>query len=94
MIMVHWDDDSELVIYRPLAVIRTLVKRIEQVAPPTAFADVRDATRPFKKRNIFGDNRLSVHLNLVEPLNNLFSVAKYYKSILGDSTCKNFFYKR
>ena len=34
MIMVRWEDESELVIYRSLAFIRKLIKEIEHVAPP------------------------------------------------------------
>ena len=94
MIMVHWNDNSEFIIYRDLSVIRSLIKQIERIAPSSAVTDLQEAARSFKKRNIFGDNRLRVHINLLEPLQSLFSVMEYYKPILANTACTAFLYKR
>ena len=94
MVMVLWNDDSELIIYRSLSQIRTLIKRIEQIAPANAKSDLRQTTRPLKKRHLLGDNRLCVQLKHIENVNRLFAMFEFYKPLLYSTACQNFFYKR
>jgi len=70
MIMVRWEDDSELVIYRNLTFIRKLIKQIERIAPPYATFDLGNASLPIKKLRLFSNrrvgNQMHAHFWLIE----------------------------
>ena len=94
MVMVIWNDDSELIIYRSLLQIRELIKLIEHIAPANAKIDLLQSARPLKKRHLLGDNRLRIQLKHIDNVNRLFAIFEFYKPILYSTACHDFFNKR
>lgn len=92
--MMLWSDNSELIIYRTLKQIRQLIKRMEQVVPTSALLDLKEPSMLLRKRYIWGDTRLAVHVKQLDNLIKLFAVLEFHTSILDDSECQDFFIRR
>ena len=92
MILVKWNDDTELVISRDLDAFRCLILNLKKVIQPEATYDFGDVSKAFQKPVFFREQTLSVHMKLVEKVSKFLGVVEYYQSLRKSQPSRAFFY--
>ena len=94
MIMVLWNDESEIIIYRTLPQIREFIANLETIACSAALMDLKEPAYLVNRRNLMGDNRLTIQMKHIQNIIKIFDVIQFYKLIQDNKMVTDFFTNR